>query len=191
MQRSATEHRLLWRTVNSPNGSATWDDGSLTFTDLGADGTRVTVRGRQLFALPPAWSGIDLDLTPELKTPLVEDVYWRFFTAAFLHCDVRQPVGVPRGAPVPDRAPAPTGDEPLATESLHQLMGVAQSWLDDGSTDRTSSFGGPAREEPDEVDVDGFSHFSGARWADAVCPQGNSWDRDPAREWGGAVGGRV
>ncbi|MHB8184577.1 MAG: hypothetical protein ACYDDU_00570 [Dermatophilaceae bacterium] len=64
MQRSATEHRLLWRTVNSPNGSATWDDGSLTFTDLGADGTRVTVRGRQLFALPPAWSGIDLDLTP-------------------------------------------------------------------------------------------------------------------------------
>jgi hypothetical protein len=44
VQRSADEHRLLWRTVNSLNGSATWDDGSLTFTDLGTDGTRVTVR---------------------------------------------------------------------------------------------------------------------------------------------------
>ena len=158
VQRSATEHRLLWRTVNSLNGSAKWDDGSLTFTDLGANSTRVTVRGRQLFTLPPAWSGIDLDLVPEMKTPLVEDAYRRFFTATFDNLEACF-----EGRQFRIGRPAPSGDEPLATESLHQLLGVAQSWLDDRSADRTSLFGGPAREEPDEIDLHGFSHFSGAR----------------------------
>jgi hypothetical protein len=158
VQRSATEHRLLWRTVNSLNGSAKWDDGSLTFTDLGANSTRVTVRGRQLFTLPPAWSGIDLDLVPELKTPLVEDAYRRFFTATFDNLEASF-----EGRQFRIGRQAPTGNEPLATESLHQLLGVAQSWLDDRSADRTSLFGGSAREEPNEVDLHGFSHFSGAR----------------------------
>lgn len=158
VQRSATEQRLLWRTIDSLNGSATWDDGTLTFTDLGADGTRVTVRGRQLFTLPPAWSGINLDLAPELKTPLVEDAYRRFFTVTFDNLEACF-----EGRPFRIGRRAPTGDEPLATESLHQLMGVAQAWLDDRSADRAGFFGGPAREEPDEVDVKGFSHFGGAR----------------------------
>ena len=158
VQRSATEHRLLWRTIDSLNGSATWDDGSLTFTDLGSDGTRVTARGRQLFTLPPAWSGVDLDLVPELKGPLVEDAYRRFFTATFDNLEACF-----EGRPFRIGRPAPTGDEPLATESLHQLMRIAQSWLDDRSVERTGLFGGPTREEPDEVDLHGFSHFSGSR----------------------------
>jgi hypothetical protein len=158
VERADTEQRLLWRTIDSLNGSARWDDGSLTFTDLGTDGTRVTVRGRQLFALPPAWSGIDLDLVPELKTPLVEDAYRRFFTATFDNLEACF-----EGRPFRIGRPAPTGDEPLATESLHQFLGIAQSWLDERSADRTSLFGEPKREEPDEVDLHGFSHFGGAR----------------------------
>jgi len=158
VERADTEQRLLWRTIDSLNGSARWDDGSLTFTDLGTEGTRVTVRGRQLFTLPPAWSGIDLDLVPELKTPLVEDAYRRFFTATFDNLEACF-----EGRQFRIGRQAPTGNEPLATESLHQLLGVAQSWLDDRSADRTSLFGGPAREEPNEVDLHGFSHFSGAR----------------------------
>jgi len=158
VQRADTEQRLLWRTIDSLNGSARWDDGSLTFTDLGSVGTRVTVRGRQLFTLPPAWSGIDLDLVPELKTPLVEDAYRRFFTATFDNLEACF-----EGRPFRIGRPAPTGDEPLATESLYQLLGIAQSWLDERSVDRTSLFGEPKRDEPDEVDVHGFSHFGGAR----------------------------
>ena len=158
VERADTEQRLLWRTIDSLNGSARWDDGSLTFTDLGTEGTRVTVRGRQLFTLPPAWSGIDLDLVPELKTPLVEDAYRRFFTATFDNLEACF-----EGRPFRIGRPAPTGDEPLATESLHQLLGVAQSWLDERSADRTSLFGEPRREEPDEVDLHGFSHFGGTR----------------------------
>ena len=158
VQRSATEHRLLWRTVDSLNESATWDDGSLTFTDLGAGRTRVTVRGRQLFTLPPAWSGIDLDLLPELKAPLVEDAYIRFFTATFDNLEACF-----EGRPFRIGRPAPNGDEPLATTSLHQLLGVAQSWLDDRSAKQTGPFGGSGREQPDEIDLHGFSHFSGSR----------------------------
>ena len=158
VERADTEQRLLWRTIDSLNGSARWDDGSLTFTDLGTEGTRVTVRGRQLFTLPPAWSGIDLDLVPELKTPLVEDAYRRFFTATFDNLEACF-----EGRPFRIGRPAPTGDEPLAIESLHQLLGVAQSWLDERSAERTSLFGEPKREEPDEVDLHGFSHFGGAR----------------------------
>ena len=158
VERADTEQRLLWRTIDSLNGSARWDDGSLTFTDLGTEGTRVTVRGRQLFTLPPAWSGIDLDLVPELKTPLVEDAYRRFFTATFDNLEACF-----EGRPFRIGRPAPTGDEPLATESLHQLLGVAQSWLDERPADRTSLFGEPKREVPDEVDLHGFSHFGGTR----------------------------
>lgn len=158
VQRSATEQRLLWRTVASLNESARWDDGSLTFTDLGAGRTRVTVRGRQLFTLPPAWSGIDLDLLPELKAPLVEDAYRRFFTATFDNLEACF-----EGRPFRIGRPPTAGGEPLATESLYQLLGVAQSWLDDRSADRTGPFGASGREQPDEIDLHGFSHFSGSR----------------------------
>jgi len=157
VQRGVNEHRLLWRTVDSLNGSATWDDGSLTFTGLGPDGTRVTVRGRQLFTLPSAWAGIDLDLLPELKTPLVEDAYRRFFTATFDNLEACF-----EGRPFRIGRPAPTGDEPLATETLHQLLGMAESWLAERSPAGASLFGQPTREQPVEVDLHGFSHFGGA-----------------------------
>ena len=158
VQRGEEEHRLLWRTVSSLNGSATWDDGSLTFTDLGSDGTRATVRGRQLFTLPRAWSGMDLDLMPELKAPLVEDAYRRFFTATFDNLEACF-----EGRPFRIGRPDTTGDEPLATEMLHQLIELARSWLDDGSADGTGIFGDSAQGQPDEVDLHGFSHFTGAR----------------------------
>jgi len=158
VQRSATEHRLLWRTVDSLNESATWDDGILTFTDLGAGRTRVTVRGRQLFTVPKSWSGVDLDLVPELKAPLVEDAYRRFFTSTFDNLEACF-----EGRPFRIGRPPPTADEPLATESLYQLLGFAQSWIDDRSAERTGAFAGNGREQPDEIDLHGFSHFSGSR----------------------------
>jgi len=158
VQRSPDEHRLLWRTVSSLNGSATWDDGSLTFTDLGVDGTRATVRGRQLFTLPRAWSGIDLDLLPELKAPLVQDAYRRFFTATFDNLEACF-----EGRPFRIGRTGASGDEPLATEMLYQLIGLAKSWLEERSAGDTSLFAGPTREQPDEVDLRGFSHFTGAR----------------------------
>ncbi|HEY5248993.1 MAG TPA: hypothetical protein VIJ15_11170, partial [Dermatophilaceae bacterium] len=161
VQRDTGEHRLTWRTVDSPNGSATWDDGSLTFTDLGDGGTRVTVRGRQLFTLPRSWAGLGqdvFDLLPELKTPLVEDAYRRFFTGTFDNLEACF-----EGRPFRIGRPAPGGDEPLATELLHQLFGLAQSWLAERSAGDPGLAGGSAREQPGEVDLHGFTHYTGAR----------------------------
>lgn len=71
-------HRLYWKTIESQNGSATYDDGILTF-DRTAGGTKVTIFGRQLFTLPPLWNTMDLALAPELKAHLVTDAYQTFF----------------------------------------------------------------------------------------------------------------
>jgi hypothetical protein len=158
VQRTDGEHRLLWRTVSSPNRSAAWDDGTLTFADLGVDGTRVTVRGRQLFELPRSWSGIDLDLLPEVKSPLVEDAYRRFFTATFDNLEACF-----EGRPFRIGRPGASGEEPLASETLHQLLGLAKAWLDEGSAEDSGLFGGSTRQQPDEIDLRGFSHFTGAR----------------------------
>ncbi|MFJ6383708.1 DUF362 domain-containing protein [Kitasatospora sp. NPDC092039] len=73
--------RISWRTVRSPNGSADYDDGSVTF--LPADGgarTRIVIRVRQRFTLPLTWQVIRPDTRPKLRDPLVQDSYQRFFT---------------------------------------------------------------------------------------------------------------
>ena len=103
VERGPDRHRLLWRTVRSPNGSAVHDDGTLTFERVavpdGDPGTRVTIRGRQLFTLPPVLDAADLPSLPELHGPLLEEAYRRFFTV-----HVRQPRGLLRGPRVPHRA---------------------------------------------------------------------------------------
>ncbi|HEY6797455.1 MAG TPA: hypothetical protein VI248_22505 [Kineosporiaceae bacterium] len=117
VERSADEHRLSWRTVVSPNGSATWDDGILTLRRQGA-GTRVTIRGRQLFALPPAWSAVDLAALPEVRDPLLAEAYRRFFTATFDNleaCFEGRPFRIGHDAD-------PAG--PLPTAALHQLLSL-------------------------------------------------------------------
>ncbi|MGW7585154.1 DUF362 domain-containing protein [Kitasatospora sp. NPDC054768] len=77
------EHRqrISWRTVRSPNGSAEYDDGSVTFLPA-ADGgrTRIVIRVRQRFTLPLTWQVIRPDTRPKLRDPLVQDSYQRFFT---------------------------------------------------------------------------------------------------------------
>jgi hypothetical protein len=148
VERSADWHRLTWRTVHSPNGSAEFDDGSLTFTRTGTL-TRVVVRGRQLFALPTAWAGVDLASLPELRNPLLEEAYRRFFTTTFDNLEAcfegrEFRIGRPPMDPI----------EPLLTQSLDLLLGAvtdsARLHASDGSPDS-------------EVDADGFRHVRGAR----------------------------
>ncbi|HOX38975.1 MAG TPA: hypothetical protein PL033_13375 [Candidatus Brocadiia bacterium] len=59
--------RLSWKTRNSPNGSAIWDDGSVWFVRA-AEGTRVRVVARQKFHPPPVMNFLTLSI--------FEDVYW-------------------------------------------------------------------------------------------------------------------
>ena len=153
LERGPDHHRLWWRTVASPNGSAVHDDGSLTFA-RSATGTRVSVRGRQLFSLPPAWVGVDLALVPEVRDPLLEEAYRRFFTTTFDNleaCFEGRPFRI-------GRDPA-TGTEPLMTTTLHLLLDAAQDWLGSPSDGATV-----ATDAPDAVvDVHGFRHVKGRR----------------------------
>jgi hypothetical protein len=74
----ADEHTLFWKTVHSENESATFDDGIAKFSKC-ADGTSITITGRQLFTLPPFWQAVDLNLVPDLKAALVKHAYLTFF----------------------------------------------------------------------------------------------------------------
>ena len=154
VERADDRQRLTWRTTHSPNGSATYDDGSLTFTRVGAGAagtTRVTVRGRQLFALPPAWAGVDLAAVPEVRNPLLEDAYRRFFSTTFDNLEACF-----EGREFRIGRPAPEPTAPLATQSLDLMLGLARDWLG------TAGAGTPGRPE-NTVDPQGFRHVRGPR----------------------------
>jgi hypothetical protein len=151
VERRADLHRLTWRTVHSPNGSATFDDGSLTFARAPA-GVRVTVTGRQQFSLPPAWAGVDLGLWPEVRDPLLAEAYRRFFTSTFDNLEACF-----EGREFRIGRPPPDPDEPLLTASVSLLLAAAQEWLAERS-------GTSATQDGDSLlDADGFTHVRGAR----------------------------
>lgn len=173
-------HRLSWRTVGSPNGSATYDDGSLTFAAEG-DNTRVTVLGRQLFTLPPFWQAVDLDRFPDIKEPLVEDAYRRFFAATFANleaCYEGRDHRIGRDPVV----------RPVATEQLSMVVDLADEWLAEKPVAERLRDLAPARTGPVPViDADGFRHFpapaeSALEPPDATQGEGRSRWQDAARQ---------
>lgn len=176
VEKGPDQHRLWWRTVSSPNGSATHDDGSLTFART-ASGVRVSVRGRQLFTLPPFWAAADLTRVPELHAPLLEDAYRCFFTTTFDNLEACF-----EGRDFRIGRPAPDPEEALATATVQMLLDAAWDWLrtrassDLGALDPRSSPGAQLGKVaqvgqlaqtpgviPDEVDVHGFRHHRGRR----------------------------
>ncbi|NYG06657.1 hypothetical protein BJ986_001144 [Phycicoccus badiiscoriae] len=152
VERSADRHQLTWRTVHSPNGSAEFDDGSLTFSRK-PSGTLAVVRGRQLFALPAAWAGVDLAALPELRNPLLEEAYRRFFTTTFDNLEACF-----EGREFRIGRPPMDPTEPLLTQSLELLLGAFSQWIGDPADPR-----GPASATQDQVDAHGFRHVRGQR----------------------------
>jgi uncharacterized protein (DUF362 family) len=154
VERGPDRHRLLWRTVRSPNGSAVHDDGTLTFerTDTAdaAGGTVVTIRGRQLFTLPLVLDAVDLPSMPELHVPLLEEAYRRFFTSTFDNLEACF-----EGREFRIGRPPPDPDEPLLTESVRLVLDALVSRLRDDDRERASA-------EP-ALDAHGFRHLRGPR----------------------------
>ncbi len=157
VERSADLHRLTWRTVKSPNGSAQFDDGSLTFART-TTGTRAVVRGRQLFALPSSWSGVDLTVLPELRDPLLEEAYRRFFTTTFDNLEACF-----EGREFRIGRPPMDPTEPLLTQSLDLLLGAAKEWLGDPAVEAGPRPEAPGRATARDVDAHGFRHVRGGR----------------------------
>ena len=170
VERGPDRHRLTWRTLHSPNRSAVFDDGSLTFTRSEL-GTLVRVRGRQLFSLPPSWAGLDLSTVPEVRGPLLEDAYRRFFTTTFDNLEACF-----EGREFRIGRPPPSPTDPLLTRSLEVLLGAARSWLDDLASEAprpaaaTTDGAGPAGSawssavaQAPTLDLFGFQHVRGSR----------------------------
>ncbi|MFL6240389.1 MAG: hypothetical protein ACJ735_12945 [Actinomycetes bacterium] len=147
------EQTICWRTVHSPNGSATYDDGSVRFRALdGGNQTEITIHARQQFTLPLFWQIVDLDRMPEVKDPLVADAYRSFFLATldnFEACYEGREYRI--GRPYDDAAALPTA-------KLTQLGEVAK----EGAVTLRQRLGAGER-EPDEVDEDGFRVFRDGR----------------------------
>ena len=163
--------RLSWRTVLSPNDSAMYDDGMLTFADSGDGRTRITISGRQHFRLPPFWEAVDLDRFPELKNPLVTDAYRRFFSATFDNFEACYE-GRPHRIGADALPPTPV----LPTQAWSPYLDIAREWLTERGVTRDSSH---------DVDEQGFRHFAGTndaepqvdsqRWRAAMRPLLNEY----------------
>jgi uncharacterized protein (DUF362 family) len=147
----ADRHRLYWKTIASENGSATYDDGIATF-ERSADGTCITIVGRQLFALPLFWQVFDLNLVPDIKSVLVTHAYRTFFDRTLANFEaLLEGRDIRVGRPVDEPAP-------VTAEQLVRLLGrvgeVAAPLLQ-----RVARPPAPAQtEEYREIDADGFVH---------------------------------
>ena len=155
--------RIWWRTVDSPNGSARHDDGSVLVERVDERRSRVVIRGRQEFTLPLFWQVVDLDLLPEVKAALVEDAYRRFFTATL---DNVEAMYEGRDFRI-GREPADRSEPPL-TQAAEPLLAAAGRWLRDadlGGMRRPRRRARAGRSSSATVDEHGFTHVPGSRRA--------------------------
>jgi hypothetical protein len=149
--------RISWRTVHSPNGSAVHDDGTVTFERVGPMQTRVRVCGLQEFTLPPFWTSLEPWLVPAVKDALVEESYRRFFTATLDNVEACYEGREFRVGREPDAS-----DDQPPEERLRQTWDLLTELLPARPFERLFRRAwSAAAPQPDEVDVDGFRHFTG------------------------------
>ncbi len=156
VERTGTAHRLHWRTILSPNGSARSDDGTLSFEDTGRGTVRLLVTGRQEFTLPPSLDPGVIARVPDLLDSLTTESYRRFFTSTFDNLEACF-----EGRPFRVGVPPDSGDSPLLTDLLRVAVEQGREALL-GETPTTAS-GRAVRRPVDEVDLHGFAHFRGNR----------------------------
>lgn len=163
-------HRMYWKTIKSENASARFDDGTVAF-ERSAEGTRVTICGRQQFALPPVLEMAQLDLNPAWKAHLVTHAYATFFQRTFANLEA---VTEGRDVHIGRRWQQPSdaeGTEPMPAVRIEAaLMSLAErvgEWTREAAA-------GQAPRAAALVDADGFAHFtaSAAQATPAPSPLG-------------------
>lgn len=80
-----SQQKIVWKTVKSPNHSALYDDGTVTFARTENGDTHIIIRGRQQFTLPLFWQAMNLDLNPTVKNALVAHAYHNFFNQTLVN----------------------------------------------------------------------------------------------------------
>jgi len=157
--------RLSWKTIASENGSATYDDGIASFERV-ADGTRISIIGKQQFTLPLFWQVFDLNHIPALKSQLMTHAYQTFFDRTITNLealvegrDIRlgRPVDEPSPQPMELLGPLLQKVGELAMPLLQQLMRKREPAMPYGQR---------------QTDEDGFVHVVPAT-ADAAGDTGD------------------
>jgi hypothetical protein len=161
-------HRLYWKTVLSENDSAACDDGIATF-DRTIEGTRVTITGRQQFAIPPFFQVFDPDFVPGLKAKLVTHAYQTFFDRTIANFealvegrDIRigRPVDEPSIPPAEQLMPLLQRIAEMAMPLLQQAAGMSDVAV-------------PG--EDHRIDADGFVHIAPEQSAVSETPSDPEW----------------
>jgi uncharacterized protein (DUF362 family) len=160
---------ICWRTVRSPNDSARYDDGSVSFIRTGAGQTTVRIFARQQFALPLFFRVFDVDMAPGIRDPIIESAYATFFTgtianlqAAYDGRDFR--IGQDVGE-ASDAEQAGKHDLPrylaTAAAAIAELLRHRGDMADLGQWLLGASVGPSAAVGLKETDRHGFRHFDG------------------------------
>jgi hypothetical protein len=148
---AADQQRLYWKTIASENASATYDDGIATFSREAA-GTRVTIVGRQQFALPLFWQVFDLDLVPDIKASLATHAYQTFFDRTMANFEALvEGRDIRIGKPTDEPSPLPLEQlMPLLEKIGEVAMPLVQKIM--------QTPGGAPNDPRRWIDVDGFTH---------------------------------
>jgi uncharacterized protein (DUF362 family) len=166
-------HRLYWKTILSENDSAACDDGIATF-ERTVEGTRVTVTGKQQFAVPPFFQVFDPDFVPGLKARLVTHAYQTFFDRTIANFEALvEGRDIRIGRPV-DEPSVPPAERLVPL--LQRLGEVAMPLLQRvaGRPDRTGAG------EDHRIDADGFVHIVPERYATSEA-------RSDPEQWVGEI----
>ena len=164
---SNDQQQMLWRTVKSENGSATYDDGSVCFTRSGPDETLVRIFGRQQFTLPLFWQIVDLDNFPALKERLFNHAYTTFFTQTMANFEA---VYEGRDVRIGKRWDSRFGEQGAAqqdtpSDKLVEMLTQAGDFVERNLPDKEGVLTGllsAYQPEAEYVDEDGFAHFKNA-----------------------------
>lgn len=171
----ADSQKIFWRTVKSSNGSAEYDDGSVTFSPVGQCQTLVTIVARQKFTLPLFWQAVNLDLNPPVKNALVSDAYYTYFSDTLNNFEAQYEgrpfrIGQPWAGASTEAEPGEASPESrltdLAAKALHQADRWASRLTKGDWRQRVWPRSGPKA----TVDADGFSHFEPEPKAQAQAP---------------------
>ncbi|OIQ87728.1 hypothetical protein GALL_304060 [mine drainage metagenome] len=159
----AGRHRMDWKTIKSENASAVHDDGMVTFEAVDRASTRVTILGRQLFALPPIIEAARLEQYPALEAHLIEHAYTNFFSRTFANfealLDGRQIV---IGAPLPGlMSPTQTLPRPIdvMADTAARLAEVLGPLLQGFASAPPKALSRQSAKPVSRMDPDGFVHF--------------------------------
>lgn len=161
------QQQMLWQTVKSENGSASYDDGIVRFIKHGEDATLVSIFGRQQFTLPLFWQLVDLDNFPLVKERLFNHAYTSFFTQTMANFEA-----VYEGRDVrigkrwdPDFGEAGAARQGSPSDRLVELLTQAGDFFERNLPDREgllSSLFTPYKPTPEYIDDNGFAHFRSA-----------------------------